>query len=234
MKSLGGRYSVSLGIDVSKSDPNEVFKWFIASILYGAPIPQSIAARTYGQFEKRGLLNVDAILKAGWDELVSVLDDGGYVRYDFKTADKLLEVMGNLKKEYGGDLNLLHERALNSRDLETRIKDLGKGVGDVTVNIFLRELRGVWEKAEPLPQSLAIMAAKKLGFTVHAESSEKERERVLADLRTAWERAKVEGFSFSDFESSLTRLAKDFCRKSKCAKCPVRERCLEPAARRGS
>jgi hypothetical protein len=31
------------------------------------------------------------ILKTGWDDLVKILDEGGYTRYDFKTADRLLE-----------------------------------------------------------------------------------------------------------------------------------------------
>jgi hypothetical protein len=39
-------------------------------------------------------------VKTGWDGLVSTLDAGGYVRYDFKTATKLLEVMKNLIDQY--------------------------------------------------------------------------------------------------------------------------------------
>ncbi|MFQ6059575.1 MAG: hypothetical protein ACE5MB_11930, partial [Anaerolineae bacterium] len=30
---------------------------------------------------------------------------------------------------------------------------------------------------------------------------------------------------FADFESSLVRLGKDYCRRGKCAACPVAEEC---------
>jgi len=49
--------------------------------------------------------------------------------------------MGNLIANYEGNLSLLHDQASSSSDLEKRLKELGKGIGDVTVSIFLRELR---------------------------------------------------------------------------------------------
>jgi hypothetical protein len=36
------------------------------------------------------------------------------------------------------------------------LKALGKGIGDVTANIFLRELRSIWSKAEPLLPALML------------------------------------------------------------------------------
>ena len=89
---------------------------------------------------------------------------GGYIRYDFKTATMLLEVMEALQERYGGDLNLLHSQAADARDLEARLEEF-KGIGPVTVNIFLRELRGIWPKAQPLPGDLAVLAARNLGLT---------------------------------------------------------------------
>ncbi len=50
------------------------------------------------------------------------------------------------------------------RDLEQRIKALGKGIGDTTVGIFLRELRGIWPKADPPLSPLALAGAKALGY----------------------------------------------------------------------
>lgn len=38
VKVIGGRFSSALGIDLSSSDPREIFKWFLASILFGARI----------------------------------------------------------------------------------------------------------------------------------------------------------------------------------------------------
>ncbi|MCK4968794.1 MAG: hypothetical protein KAS12_07100 [Candidatus Aenigmarchaeota archaeon] len=57
-----------------------------------------MAKKTYFAFEKAGLLTPNKILEAGWDKLVKVLDQGHYVRYDFSTATKLLEICKEFKK----------------------------------------------------------------------------------------------------------------------------------------
>jgi endonuclease III len=222
IENLGKRFSTSLGIDLSGSDSGEIFKWFLASILFGARISESIVVKTYKKFEQEGVLSAQKILDTGWDGLVRILDDGGYVRYDFKTATKLLEIMETLQNEYNGDLNQLHRKAKDSFDLENRLKNLGKGIGDVTVNIFLRELRGIWEKANPYPGELVILAANSLGLC----SSKKSKKEILMELKSVWQNNLVKGKTFVDFESALLRLGKDFCRKRKCEICVVKDFCI--------
>ena len=217
---LGGRFSAALGIELEGGDSGEIFKWFLASILYGARISETIASNTYREFERRGVLSPEKVLETGWDGLVEILDAGGYVRYDFKTATKLLEVMGNLEERFGGDLNRLHAQARDSQDLEAKLMGLGKGIGPTTANIFLRELRDVWEKADPLPQDLAAMAARNLGLVRAAD-----RREILAELRAIWERCAPAGWQFADFEASLVRLGKDYCRRRRCKVCPLADRC---------
>jgi endonuclease III len=223
VQNLGKRFSTSLGIDLSEASSIEIFKWFLASILFGARISESIVVKTYRQFEKESILSCQKILDTGWDGLVRILDNGGYVRYDFKTATKLLEVMGGLQKQYMGDLNQLHQEAKDSFGLEKKLKHLGKGIGEVTVNIFLRELRGTWEKANPYPGKLVLLAAKNLGLC----SSRKSKKEILAELKSLYEKNPMEGKTFVDFETALLRLGKDFCRKGKCADCMVKSFCKE-------
>lgn len=139
-------YSEELGIDLSKGE-EEIFKWFLASILFGRRISEEIAKRTYRTFEKYNILSPEKIIEAGWDELVGILDEGGYVRYDFSTATRLLEICEELLDRYGS-LSKLHESAKDEKDLEKKLLAF-KGIGSVTVNIFLRELRPFWEKANP-------------------------------------------------------------------------------------
>ncbi|MEM3087789.1 MAG: hypothetical protein QXP20_01550 [Candidatus Bathyarchaeia archaeon] len=224
---FGVRFSEQLGINLNGGREGEVFKWFVAALLFGARIPEKIAVNTYRQFKRDNLLTPNKILEAGWDNLVRSLDLGGYVRYDFKTADKFLEVMNNLKSKYNGSLNVLHAKASDPRDLEKCLMELGKGVGEVTVNIFLRELRGIWPKAKPLPQDLVITAAKNLGFTSSAGITPEERANVLEDLEKVWTNNKMVGKGFVDFETGLLRLGKDFCRKGKCQKCPLKTCCIK-------
>lgn len=142
-------YSEELGIDLHSGTDEEMFKWFLASLLFGGRISEDIARQTYRTFEDHDLLMPEAIVDAGFDYLVNpVMREGGYVRYDNQRSDQILRNCETLLKEYDGSLNILHEVAENQEDLETRINAF-HGVGPVTTNIFLRELRPVWTKSNP-------------------------------------------------------------------------------------
>lgn len=210
VESLGERYSEVLKINLASKDDKEIFKWFLASVLFGAPITETSVIKTYRCFEKREVVTPNKILETGWNGLVKILDEGSYTRYDFKTADKLLEVMGNLNTRYGGSLSKLHEDAADSLDLEKRLKELGKGIGDVTVSIFLRDLRGVWRKADPKPTPLVILAAKRLGI-METENPE----QALNELKAFWRENRIAGKSFVNFETALLRYGKDLRRKER-------------------
>ena len=90
ISTLGGKFSKELGINLSKGKSTEIFKWFLASKLFGARIGTNIAIKTYREFERCCVLSPEKILDTGWDGLVKILDDGEYARYDFSTATKLL------------------------------------------------------------------------------------------------------------------------------------------------
>jgi endonuclease III len=144
-------YSEELGIDLAENTDAELFKWFLASVLYGARITETIARNTYKTFEHHDLLEPRRILAAGWDYLVNpVMRTGGYVRYDEKTSTEILDNCRMLLADYGGSLRRLHAQAEDGRDLEARLLRF-RGVGPVTANIFLRELRPFWRKADPAP-----------------------------------------------------------------------------------
>lgn len=201
-------------------DYGEVFKWFLASVLFGAPIRESSAIKTYKCFKKYDILTPQKIIQTGWQGLVDILDEGTYTRYDFRTSDKLLEVMGNLVTKYEGSLNLVHEPTSDSYDLEKRLKDLGKDVGDVTVSIFLRELRDLWKKADSKPTSLVILAAKNLGIV-----REEGPEKALGELEEFWRKNGVAVKTFVNFETALLRLGKNLCRRKKCRECVLERYC---------
>ncbi|MDR7482307.1 MAG: DNA methylase [Armatimonadota bacterium] len=142
---MAGRRRISatdLGIDLASRREEERFKWFLACLLFGKPIQQTVARRAYEEFVREGLTSPEAILAAGWDRLVAALDRGHYVRYDFSTATKLLEVCAALEAQYGSVTGLLAQ-ATSERDLARRLQQF-KGVGPVTARIFLRGLRGTW------------------------------------------------------------------------------------------
>ncbi|GAH19610.1 unnamed protein product, partial [marine sediment metagenome] len=150
--------------------------------------------------EREGIVTPEKIIESGWDKLVEVLDLGSYVRYDFSTASNLLEIAVSLKEKYGS-LETLYTQARDSKDLENKLLEF-KGVGSTAVSIFLRELKGIWERAKPRPSPLAKEVASKLGLG--------ERELELPGI-----------------ESSLVRINLEFCRRKRCSSCPAKEGCHE-------
>jgi len=154
-------YSEQLSIKIKSKKEKELFKWFLASMLFGKRIGENIAIKTYHEFEKAEILTPKEILEAGWDRLVELLDAGGYVRYDFSTATRLLKISKEMLDKYGKrPLTKIHKIARDNRELESILQSF-KGIGPVTTNIFLRELRTVWKKANPEPLPIIEKIAKK-------------------------------------------------------------------------
>jgi hypothetical protein len=155
-------YSEELGIDLARGGDPACFAWFLASQLFGGRISQTIAKRTYQSFARHGLLSPQQILEAGWDFLVNpVMREGGYVRYDESKSRRLLHNCRMLLDQ--GSLTRLHDASADSQDLEERLLAF-QGVGPVTVNIFLRELRPHWAKADPQPLPVVQELAGALGL----------------------------------------------------------------------
>jgi hypothetical protein len=94
-------YSNDLGIDLNSGDETECFKWFLACLLFGKPIQQEIAKRAFLELRQAGITSPNAVLETGWNGLVEILDKAHYVRYDFSTATKLLDISEDINKKYG-------------------------------------------------------------------------------------------------------------------------------------
>lgn len=186
-------YSEELGLDLKK--PEDRQRWFFASVLFAKRISSSIALKTFKRFQEEDITTPEAMLEAGWHKLVQVLDAGGYVRYDFSTASTLLEISKALLEKYG-NLEQVHTRARSPCELEELLMEF-KGIGPVAANIFLRELRGIWKKADPQPSRFSIEVAERLRI-----------KRV------------------DDIESQLVRIKLEFCKRKACEICPVSVYCV--------
>lgn len=161
-------YSEELGIDLKKGGDEEYFKWFLASLLFGGHISETIAGKTYRAFERHALLTPGRILEAGWSFLVHpIMWEGGYVRYDEKKSTQILRDCETLIDAYGGSLKALHDRSGGPRDLEDKLMAF-HGVGQVTANIFLRELRPYWRFADPEPLPVVRSLARKFELDLDA------------------------------------------------------------------
>ncbi len=157
-------YSEELGIDLAQRTDAVCFRWFLASLLFGARISETTAKNTYRAFVRHGLTTPTKIVAAGWDFLVwPIMREGGYVRYDGHKSTQVLRDCEMLRADYGGSLRRLHDAAHDPRDLEQRLLAF-YGVGPVTMNIFLRELRPFWRKADPDPLPIVRTLAKQLSL----------------------------------------------------------------------
>lgn len=199
----GGSYAAALGIELDGLHAEALYRWLIAAVLYGAPISETLASRSWHELARCDVLTPQRMLATGWDGLVQMLDRGGYTRYDYKTATKLLDLSRSLLADYGDDLNALHAAATDSADLERRLVALAKGIGPTTASIFLRELRGRWEKAEPSLSPLAFAAAQRLGFVPNSI----DPTAALEQLQVLWRQAGHPGDTFREFETALVRAA---------------------------
>jgi len=132
------------------------------------------------------------------------MSEGGYVRYDGRKSTQILTDCEWLFKEYGGSLTKLHRLAKDSKDLESKLLDF-YGVGEVTANIFLRELRPYWKKADPEPLPIV----RRLATTFGVELDRYDRKtltfcRIEAGLIRSRRRPRTTGGATLDSHDHLT------------------------------
>lgn len=132
-----------LGIDVTRGEV-ELFKWFVASFLFGKRIQRDIAAEAYRVLVERNQLYTPRKLRdCGQRRLVQLLGQARYVRYDESTATRLLKLGDKLLAEYDGRLGRLRELGVTRDGVEKHLLAF-EGVGPKTVEIFMREAARVW------------------------------------------------------------------------------------------
>ena len=195
LAAVGGRFSTDLGIDIEAGEAQSD-RWFLAATLFGARIPIAIAEHTFHVLDEAGV-TVATARTFSWDDLVALLDRGGYGRYDFKTATRLHLLCRVLSERYGGRVCAIPDRVRSPVELEAALDDL-PGWGPVTVGVFLRELRGVWPLAAPALDARAEACARHLGLVEERTGDPLDRVRSLS----------VEaGIDPRDLEGALVRTA---------------------------
>jgi hypothetical protein len=195
--SLGGRFSAELGIDVDAGEA-AVERWFLASTLFGTRISAHIAERTFGVLCQAGLARIAQVRHVASEDLVALLDEGGYARYDWRTAERLQALAEVVGERYDAQVAMIGRRHTGYPELRAALDAL-PGWGPTTVQLFLRELRGVWPGAQPPLGDRAAFAALHLGLAgPHPADADLT---VVAALATAC------GLDLRDLESGLVRLA---------------------------
>ncbi|MDB5185612.1 MAG: hypothetical protein JWL85_135 [Candidatus Saccharibacteria bacterium] len=130
-------YASDFGLDVTTGD-DDMFRWFLLAYLFGKPIQSSVAAQTWQLFIDRQLDTPWAVLDLPPRQLVRLLDEGRYTRYDEVMTKALRTCMQQLINDYEGSLMLMLEGSENEDEFSKRLQSL-YGVGPKTAEIFMRE-----------------------------------------------------------------------------------------------
>ena len=127
-----------LGLDPASGSAEDLYGWFLASLLFGRPIQQSVSADTWKVLIDHGLTSPGRFADYDREGLRALLDEGHYARIDYVMTDELHDVMKTVKSEHRSVSEMV-KRAESRRSLESTLTEM-KGVGPKTAEIFLREI----------------------------------------------------------------------------------------------
>ncbi|MGH3666554.1 MAG: hypothetical protein ACRDU8_10800, partial [Egibacteraceae bacterium] len=117
----------------------------------------------------QGWTTAQKLAGSTWARRAKVLNSAGYARYDERTAAMLGVTADLLVDRYGGDLRKLRDEAGHDPAAERRLLKQCKGMGDVGVDIFFREVQGAWDELYPFVDKRAAAGADALGLPTDAK-----------------------------------------------------------------
>lgn len=132
----------SLGIDLHEAHGHGLYKWLLASFLIGKRIRSTLAVEAYRNLvDKHGLDTPGKLARCPHRELVRLLGQAGYARYDQSTSRRL--------RDLGTGLEGQLEQRLDELRSESEISAFKQwllsfdGIGPKTLEIFMREAAGI-------------------------------------------------------------------------------------------
>lgn len=163
-------FAEELGVEVSRNTPSPLFRLLVFALLASARISHRTATRAAGALAKAGWTTARKMADATWRQRVTVLNRSGYARYGESTSRMLGDTCALLLDAYGGDLRELRERARRDPARERSLLKEMKGIGDVGVDIFFREVQVAWAEVAPFIDRRVERACQRLGLPRDAEA----------------------------------------------------------------
>ena len=128
-----------LQIDLQGANEAGLFKWLLASFLMCKRIQGSIAAQAYRIIvEQHQRDSPQKLAHCTHRELVVMLGQAHYVRYDETTASRLLALANKMNAEYHGKVSNIVAASADRKAFEKRLSEF-EGIGPKTIEIFMRE-----------------------------------------------------------------------------------------------
>ncbi|WP_299531596.1 endonuclease [uncultured Streptomyces sp.] len=159
----GTTYAQEAGIRL-RDTPQPLYQLLVLSLLLSTRIRASVAVAAARALYAHGMRTPRRTADATWQQRVDALGEGGYRRYDERTATQLGEGATLLLETYGGDLRRLRRRADGDLDVLRDGLRRTPGIGPVGADIFLREAQDVWPEAAPYFDAKARQGAERLGL----------------------------------------------------------------------
>jgi len=173
----GQTYAEELGIDLSRGLPSALFRLLRAAILFSARIGAKQGVSAARALFDQGWTTADKLAATTWEERVRVLNRHGYARYDERTATMLGDTCELLLDRYDGDLRKLRQAAERDPRRERQLLGEVKGIGNVGVDIFFREVQVAWEELFPFADRRALEQAERLGLPGDARALARGHDR---------------------------------------------------------
>ena len=163
----GRTYADEAGIAL-RDTPSPLYRLLVLSLLLSARIRADIAVAAARALSDAGMRDARRMADATWQQRVDALGEGGYRRYDERTATQLGDGAELLLRDYGGDLRRARGDGEGDGGIERALREV-PGIGPVGVAIFLREVQAVWPEYRPYLDRKALQGAAKLGLPESAE-----------------------------------------------------------------
>ncbi|MEU8997681.1 endonuclease [Streptomyces caniferus] len=159
----GETFAAQSGIRL-RNTPQPLYQVLVLAGLLSARIRASVAVASARALFDAGMRTPRRMTEATWQQRVDALGEGGYRRYDERTATQLGDGAALLLDAYGGDLRRMREEADGDTDALRRALRKVPGLGPAGCDIFLREVQGVWPELAPYLDAKAVQGAERLGL----------------------------------------------------------------------
>ncbi|WEV24400.1 endonuclease [Streptomyces sp. 71268] len=159
----GQTYAAEAGIRL-RDTPQPLYQLLVLADLLSARIRASVAVATARALADAGLRDPRRMADASWQERVDALGEGGYRRYDERTATQLGDGAELLRDRYGSDLRRMRRAADGDVEKLRALLQEVPGLGPTGADIFLREVQRVWPEFAPYLDAKALRGAERLGL----------------------------------------------------------------------
>jgi endonuclease III len=163
LDAYGQTYAADAGIRL-RNTPQPLYQLLVLSSLLSARIRADTAVASARALFAAGMRTPRRMADADWQQRVDALGEGGYRRYDERTATQLGDGARLLLDEWGGDLRAVRDEADGDEDTVRRLLRKVPGLGPAGADIFLREAQEVWPEFAPYLDQKVVQGAQRLGL----------------------------------------------------------------------